>query len=151
MSTSSLPSIETLLEQDPYLQSISESVPQAYEIPYKRSETKKFVIIWIHLRERCLSHQNIVNAIKTIIRSVVNNVSLGNYEGIEVVPYFGENVDGSGRVVRVSVEKSALTQVLMVPTADFRGKSLQDYSGWYAKPIDGVYVSWYKNPTGIID
>ena len=143
--------MEKLLASDNELRSLLESDPTVAELPFRKSDKQKMVVIWLHFREEFLTRRNLVKAIQMSIRKTHEQSLLKIYEEIGVGSFIGENVAGEGRVICVSVEKKAFSSVLSLPQDDFMGRQDATYEGWYANaiPIDGVRVSWYRNPNDI--
>lgn len=141
--------LEKMLATDEFLQSICDYSPKVYELPFQRSESDKFLIVWPHMREDAISSHNVIYAAQRVVRIAEAASLLKGYKGIEVVPFAGRNVGGDGRIVRVSVYERAFTAALLLVEKDFIGVEVPGYSGWYTRPIDGVDVLWYRNPAEI--
>ncbi|MDY0171191.1 MAG: hypothetical protein RBS80_31920 [Thermoguttaceae bacterium] len=138
--------IQAALREDQHLQSLCDTEPQVYELPFRKSANGTYIIVWLHFPNQGITHESIVCAVKTSVRVPSEQSLLDGYEGIEVVPVAGENLAGEGRIVRVGIERRALSEILTVPVAGFMGVVHPDYSGWYAQPCEGMYVSWYRDP-----
>lgn len=141
--------IEQILASDAFLQSVCDCTPQVYEL--SKSQTEKAVIVWLHFRETSVTRTNLFNAIQIVMRKSSDASLLTSFEAIEVVPYCGANIAGSGRIVRAIVYATALPQVAALAIADFMPTQDRTHAGWYAnsKPVPGVVFSWYRNPSEI--
>ena len=148
---STITRIEKLLISEKELRPLLESDPTVGELPFRRSSTEKLVVVWLHFREGFLTRQNLVRAAQVSIRKAHEQSLLDTYEEIAVGSFVGENIAGEGRVICVLVEKRAFGRVSSLPYGDFVGRQDPTHEGWHAnaKPVDGVRVSWYRNPNDI--
>lgn len=141
--------IEQILASDAFLQSVCDSTPYVKEL--SKSQTEKSVIVWLHFNKTSVTCTNLFNAIQIVIKKSSDTSLMKSFEAIEVVPYCGANIAGSGRIVRAIVYTMALTQVSALTIADFMPTQDRTQAGWFvnSKPIPGVIFSWYRDPNEI--
>lgn len=143
---SSLGTIEEALANHETLLKVCDSRPSVYELPYMKSETEQFVIVWPHIPERLLGYENVIRVAFDSIVTLIQRSLLEQYEAISVVPFTGKNLAGEGRIVRVSVFEPAYQRFCELHLEDFLGQRSPNYAGWYAEPTDGVQAYWYRDP-----
>lgn len=147
----SIKRIKELLMSDNTLRSTLKSDPTVAELPYRKSDMQKQVVIWLPFQEEFLTRRNLISAVQTSIRKAQEQSLLEPFEQVCVGSYVGKNLAGEGRVLCVMVEKDALTNVLSLRNEEFLGCQDATREGWFANaiPAPGVRVSWYRNPHNI--
>ncbi|HEY4311558.1 MAG TPA: hypothetical protein VGN12_19080 [Pirellulales bacterium] len=137
----SVESLREMLDCDPVVE----------DIALDGSNNRRMLIVWLVFLEQFVTRFNVVNAVRMTVRLLLDQSLLKNFGAVGVGIVSGANHFGEGRVIVVGVDKSAWTSVQSLGTVDFQGREGVTSADWLANstPIEGVRISWHRNPANM--
>jgi len=112
------------------------SPPQAFVLPFHRSMTDQYLILWLYLHEDKISLKNLWDATRMAVARLYETGHLDGLEGVEIVPSIVDPVAGTNRILRMCVLSGAISEFLLLSASDVLAST----------PIRGVTCGWYWDP-----